>query len=426
MARRMIVWILFLTGAGVAYSQANFPDHLKEAGLYLHQTYQVPKSISGKEIAEQWSDYSTTSISRDQAKSLEEVLNLLAYQAKSLSKTDQDFIEKYGYLAVYLSGLNPQAISSFDRTGPWQLTYPDACRYGLIVNERIDERRDFEKSTNAARLLFADLKKIHGANTEAAFVLGSAGWNRANKERIYSVEEELTGVRLSAKNIQYEEIAPIKGNLVVQRFQEEIDLAVLLASVSITESEFQRLNPTLVGTKIPTKCDVLLPVLVDVHQMANESRLLAAEKKRAQDSLMHLVKNDIPSPNSHQVVTYRVKSGDVLGKISEKYGVSVSKIKKWNNLRSDRIDINQKLTIYYPKGKSIPTPSLAKAAPPKKEEPKITKEGPGKFTIYEVQPGDTLWAISKRFDGVKPEQIMAWNGIGEDLSIGQKLKIKIQ
>ena len=43
-------------------------------------------------------------------------------------------------------------------------------------------------------------------------------------------------------------------------------------------------------------------------------------------------------------VRYRVRSGDYLGKIANKYGVRVSQIKKWNNLRSNKI--GQRLTIY--------------------------------------------------------------------------------
>ena len=102
--------------------------------------------------------------------------------------------------------------------------------------------------------------------------------------------------------------------------------------------------------------------------------------------------------------------------------MSVLDIKEWNNLTSDLINANQKLTIYLSKKKKIPPPIIAQAKP--KSKMKSEKKGIEKFTIYEVQAGDTLWAISKQFDGVRPEQIMEWNGISENLSIGQKLKIK--
>lgn len=43
--------------------------------------------------------------------------------------------------------------------------------------------------------------------------------------------------------------------------------------------------------------------------------------------------------------TYTVKSGDTLWAISSKYGVTVSQIQKWNNLKSDSIATGQKLVI---------------------------------------------------------------------------------
>lgn len=44
--------------------------------------------------------------------------------------------------------------------------------------------------------------------------------------------------------------------------------------------------------------------------------------------------------------TYTVKSGDTLSKIAKKHNVSVADLKKWNNLKSDVIKVNQKLKIY--------------------------------------------------------------------------------
>ena len=50
--------------------------------------------------------------------------------------------------------------------------------------------------------------------------------------------------------------------------------------------------------------------------------------------------------DSDTKTTYRVRSGDYLGKIARKYGVRVSQIKRWNGLRSNNLRIGQRLTIY--------------------------------------------------------------------------------
>ena len=47
-----------------------------------------------------------------------------------------------------------------------------------------------------------------------------------------------------------------------------------------------------------------------------------------------------------QRVDYIVKDGDYLGKIAKYYGVKVYEIKKWNNLKTSLIDINDRLVIY--------------------------------------------------------------------------------
>ena len=45
-------------------------------------------------------------------------------------------------------------------------------------------------------------------------------------------------------------------------------------------------------------------------------------------------------------VVHRVKNGEYLGKIANRYGCSVSKIKKWNNLKNDAISVGQRLILY--------------------------------------------------------------------------------
>lgn len=50
-------------------------------------------------------------------------------------------------------------------------------------------------------------------------------------------------------------------------------------------------------------------------------------------------------PESEQLIVYTVKSGDTLGKIAARYGVTVAQIKQWNNLKNDNIAVGKKLKI---------------------------------------------------------------------------------
>ena len=66
------------------------------------------------------------------------------------------------YLAVIESNLNSRATSWVGAGGPWQFMPYTARDYGLIVNNLLDERRDYYKSTHAAaRYLLTLYKQMH-------------------------------------------------------------------------------------------------------------------------------------------------------------------------------------------------------------------------------------------------------------------------
>ena len=54
---------------------------------------------------------------------------------------------------------------------------------------------------------------------------------------------------------------------------------------------------------------------------------------------------------------YKVKSGDYLGKIASRYGVTINQIKNWNNLRSNNIRVGQTLYIYRNGGPAVSSSS---------------------------------------------------------------------
>lgn len=422
-ALRLLMSILFLTGSLAAYPQNNFPENVRESIAHWQQVLNFPNDTKAGQLEKDWMAVSTDPLSKIEYRHLSALMGIADLYMDRMEKKERQFMFKQAHLAIHLSGFNPMATGSFDRKGLWMLSYPDARRYGLQVDEFIDERFDIVKSTQAARLYFEDLKKIHGGNTEAAFVLGTAGYKKADSTMVVSIEENLTNLRLVNRAFEATKEFSEKDNYYPISFDGKVQLAVLQQQLDLTEEQFRLANPTHVGHAILPKTKVNLPTENIDADLVGMSLVFQKQQKHKLDSIMQRMKKNIPSPETHRAVTYKVKSGDVLGRIAQRHGVSISKLKKWNELRSDRIDINQKLTIYVKKGRKITKPTLAKAVPPKPEV-KLSQEEKAKFTIYEVQPGDTLWAISKKFSGVKPEQIMEWNDIGEDLSIGQKLKIK--
>lgn len=75
--------------------------------------------------------------------------------------------DDFKYIAVIESGLE-NVVSPKGAKGFWQLTDGAAKKYGLEVNDVVDERYDVEKSTEAACKFFLDADTLFGSWTMAA------------------------------------------------------------------------------------------------------------------------------------------------------------------------------------------------------------------------------------------------------------------
>ena len=125
-----------------------------------------------------------------------------------------------------------------------------------------------------------------------------------------------------------------------------------------------------------------------------------------------------------QRLSYRVKSGDYLGRIASRYGVSVNQLKNWNNLKSSTIREGQILYIYTnggPKAKSSVTSSSSSTS-----SKSSSSSNASNTTYYTVREGDSLYKIAKKYPGVSADNIKAANGLKSDnIRPGQKLKIPL-
>lgn len=81
--------------------------------------------------------------------------------------------DDFKYLPIAESALRNDVISNVGAAWIWQFMPETAREYGLIVNEEIDERYNFEKATNAAITYLKYLHKIFGDRT-----LVAAAYNR--------------------------------------------------------------------------------------------------------------------------------------------------------------------------------------------------------------------------------------------------------
>ena len=112
--------------------------------------------------------------------------------------------------------------------------------------------------------------------------------------------------------------------------------------------------------------------------------------------------------NYPEKIIYKVKSGDTLGHIAEKYNTRAAEIRKWNNMgNTSNTYPNQKLSLFV--------------------NTKPDKDTPSK-NVYIVKSGDTLSGIAEKHS-LEVSKIREWNSIRKNSSRiypGQKLTLFVK
>ncbi len=104
--------------------------------------------------------------------------------------------------------------------------------------------------------------------------------------------------------------------------------------------------------------------------------------------------------------TYTVKKGDNIWQISKKFNVSISDIKKANNLKNNKLQVGMKLEI------------------PQKNDKIIKQSKSNEPEYHVVKKGETLFRIAQKYN-ISVEELKRLNGLNSNkLSKGQKLIVK--
>ena len=119
---------------------------------------------------------------------------------------------------------------------------------------------------------------------------------------------------------------------------------------------------------------------------------------------------------------YVVQRGDNLTRLAREHNATVAQLKAWNQLTTDQVKLGQKLALRAPE-ETAEAAVAAAPAPPARPTP-IPAAPARRFLpkTYLVQPGDTLYNISRRYQGVTVEQLRRLNNLKSDaVKPGQKL-----
>jgi membrane-bound lytic murein transglycosylase D len=358
--------------------------------------------------------------------------------------TKYDMPDEIKYLAIVESGLSATARSRAAAVGLWQFMYTTGRMYGLHADWFIDERMDPHKSTEAACLFLQSLYGMFGdwELALAAYNCGPGNVRKAIRRSGYKknfweifryLPRETRGYvpqflafiyvfnHLEEHNFFFEEgdfLYPLAYDTIMVK--DYLDLQTLGDQLNVCVEDLERLNPSVKRKVLPElKKAYTLNIPSDVYEFfqANRKTMLDSSARTGKKQVEYLARNSAGSTYGREKIVHRVRSGEVLGKIANQYHVRVSDIRRWNNLHGNLIRVGQRLNIWLQ-----PSFAAAQKTKPVEKEPVNTIINGTRYHI--VQPGDTLWSISKIYEGLSIEKIKEMNNLSNSkIKPGQKLMI---
>lgn len=350
--------------------------------------------------------------------------------------SEYDLPQDLIYLAMIESGFNPSARSYARAAGMWQFISATGKYYGLRHDWWFDERRDYVKATVAAAEHLRDLnKRFHGN-----WYLALAGYN-CNPKRVeknmrkYNTNDYWKLHKLPRQTQNYVPtylaatiIAkdPKKFGFYVKKqkplevdsvnVSESIDLNVVATSVDTTYDYIKEINPAVLQWVTPPS-------------VQNFTLYLPKGKKEQ----FKAVYAQMPDGEKRSWVRHKIRSGETLSYISQKYHTSISVLKATNKLYGNTIRAGHYLIIPVPQNeKHFYVSNYSNSASLKESKKKTTskvKENSVEYKSvkYKVKKGDTLGGIAEFFS-TKASKIRSWNGLyyGQHIYPNQILTLFVQ
>jgi membrane-bound lytic murein transglycosylase D len=278
------------------------------------------------------------------------------------------------YLPIIESALNATAVSRMGAAGLWQFMIATGRMYGLEINSLVDERLSPVKSTKAAAHFLKDLYSIYGDwhLVIAAYNCGPGNVNkairRAGGKRDYwaiypYLPKETRGyvpIFVAANYVFHyaaehnlcaaKVVMPVITDTI--KVTQRIHLAQIAEVLNLPIEEVRMLNPEFRKDIVPGNIKpyaVCLPLNYANTFIEKYDDILAYKA----DSLINNRRSEIEIPqivqrstgSSGRVIYHKVTRGQTLGGIAAKYGVTVAKLKNWNNIKGTQIKIGQRLKI---------------------------------------------------------------------------------
>jgi len=281
--------------------------------------------------------------------------------------------EEIKYLPIIESSMNPHAVSRVGATGLWQFMFGTAREYGLNMDNFVDDRKDPIQASYAAAAYFRDAYEELGdwLLAIAAYNCGMGNVKRAmqkaNSTDFWELRRFLPTetrnyvpafiaavyvMKCSDKHhisSQRPSYIKITDTIQVNRF---ISIPTLASALNMDEEELCTLNPSYKKKIVNGTESMPKRVIVPKVSLANFARIYEVLNPETETNMkVVLASNEERRPVRNAKSTpvffyHKVKPGQNLGEIANKYHVEVQDLKVWNKLRSLTIVPGQKIKVY--------------------------------------------------------------------------------
>lgn len=338
---------------------------------------------------------------------------------------EHDLPQELDVLPHVESSFNPAAWSKVAAAGMWQFM-PRTARDFMRVDHVVDERMDPYRATEGAAKLLKRNYNLTGTWPLAltSYNHGTGGMLRATRSvgtnDIGVIVQKYNGSAFgfASRNFYASFLAALQIDRDPERYFGPVRFAQPLRYATFA-------MPHYVPAQALARTAGVSMAKLREHNPALMQAVWSGEKHIPRDYMIRIPRDQLSQPSDQLLaavprearfgyqkpdLVHSIVPGDSLSTIARRYGTSVSRLMALNGLRNHKIRAGKTLILPGLVGPAAKTSGGSQA---------VSRSGE-----YVIQPGDSLWSISRRFN-VTQQQLLTWNRISAKRYIqpGQKLKV---
>lgn len=329
-------------------------------------------------------------------------------------------------LPIVESAFDPFAYSHGRAAGLWQIVPGTGRRFGIRQNWWYDGRRDPVDSTRGALEYLAYLHNLMDGDWPLAIASYNSGEGNVLKSikrnRARSKPTDFWNLSLSKETRAYVPRLLALVELVRNPEHYDIELPALVDQPQFAVVDVgAQLDLALAAEIAGIELDAMYAYNAGNNRWATDpdGPHLLNIPVTVQDRFATTLKT-IPLNERIRWQRHKIKNGEAISQIAEKYNTTVSTIRTANDLQGNTIRAGAHLMIPV-SAKPLEAYNLSAAARREKSQNTVRR---GNRIEHKVVSGESFWTISRRYN-VNMNKLAAWNGTAprDTLSVGQKLVI---